>query len=52
MGGTAPGEGRNGMREHLVNFLDNFFLCGKSAEEFVTIKKRKTGCGATEERVF
>ena len=27
------------MREHLVNFLDNFFLCGKSAAVFVTIKK-------------
>ena len=27
------------MREHLVNFLDNFFGCGKSAAVFVTIKK-------------
>lgn len=39
MGGTASeGYIRSGMHEHLTNFLDNFFLSGKSAASVAIIK--------------
>lgn len=42
MDGSAQNGFWSGMHEHLVNFLDNFSLCGKPAAGFVTIKMTRS----------